>query len=64
MKLIARSSLIIALFFTVDKVFAFVRQMFVTRLFSLSYELDAFNVANNIPDMLSALISGGALVLH
>jgi putative peptidoglycan lipid II flippase len=58
---IARSSLIIAFFFGVDKVLAFVRQIFIARQFGLGVEIDAFNAANNIPDLLSALISGGAL---
>lgn len=61
MNLIARSTLIVAVFFGIDKVLAFVRQLFIARQFSLSYELDVFNAANNIPDLLSALISGGAL---
>jgi putative peptidoglycan lipid II flippase len=60
---IARSSLIIAFFFGVDKVLAFVRQIFIARQFGLGTEIDAFNAANNIPDLLSALISGGALGL-
>ncbi|MCE5207058.1 MAG: murein biosynthesis integral membrane protein MurJ [Chloroflexi bacterium] len=58
---IARSSLIIAFFFGIDKILGFVRQLIVARQFQLSYELDVFNAANNIPDLLSALISGGAL---
>ncbi|HSF81049.1 MAG TPA: murein biosynthesis integral membrane protein MurJ [Anaerolineales bacterium] len=58
---IARSSLIIAVFFGLDKVLGFVRQVFVARQFALTYEIDVFNAANNIPDLLSALISGGAL---
>ena len=53
--------MIVAFFFGVDKIFGFVRQLLVARQFSLSYELDVFNAANNIPDLLSALISGGAL---
>lgn len=57
----ARSSLIIAVFFGIDKVIGFIRALIVNRQFGLSYELDVFNVANNIPDLLSALISGGAL---
>lgn len=57
----ARSSIIIAVFFGIDKVFAFVRQLIVNNQFGLAYELDVFNAANNIPDLLSALISGGAL---
>ncbi len=61
MKHLARSTLIVSAFFAFDKVIGFVRQLLVTRQFSLSYELDAFNAANNIPDLLSSLISGGAL---
>jgi putative peptidoglycan lipid II flippase len=33
----------------------------VARQFGLSVELDAFNAANNLPDMIFVLISGGAL---
>jgi putative peptidoglycan lipid II flippase len=61
MSRIARASLIIAVFFGVDKVLGFVRQVLVAREFGLTYEIDVFNAANNIPDLLSALISGGAL---
>ncbi len=57
----AKSTLIIAFFFSVDKVLAFARQLIFTNQFGLSYQLDVFNAANNIPDLLSALISGGAL---
>ncbi|MEX2162486.1 MAG: murein biosynthesis integral membrane protein MurJ [Anaerolineales bacterium] len=57
----ARSALIIAFFFGVDKILAFGRQILVNNLFGLSYQQDVFNAANNIPDLLSALISGGAL---
>lgn len=58
---VARSSLIVAIFFGLDKVLGFIRQVFVARQFALTYEIDVFNAANNIPDLLSALISGGAL---
>lgn len=58
---IARSSLIVALFFGLDKILGLMRQILVARQFGLSYEIDVFNAANNIPDLLSALISGGAL---
>lgn len=57
----ARSSMIVAVFFGLDKVFGLVRAIIINRQFGLSYELDVFNAANNIPDLLSALISGGAL---
>jgi putative peptidoglycan lipid II flippase len=58
---ISRSSLIIAFFFGIDKVFAFARQIIQARIFGLTYDIVVFNAANNIPDLLSALISGGAL---
>jgi len=61
MKHIARSTMIIATFFGLEKVLGFVRQIMISRTFGRSVELDAFNAANNIPDMLFALISGGAL---
>src|SRR3989304_5322400 len=57
----ARSTLILPFFFRIDKMFAFVRQLLINNQFGLGYELDVFNAANNIPDLLSALISGGAL---
>lgn len=60
---IARSTLIIAVFFGLEKVLGFARQVLVSRTFGRSAELDAFNAANNIPDMLFALISGGALAM-
>jgi putative peptidoglycan lipid II flippase len=55
-----RSSLIIAVFFGMDKAMGFVRQVLFNRAF-LAAERDVFFVSNNIPDLLSALISGGAL---
>ncbi|MEN8240981.1 MAG: murein biosynthesis integral membrane protein MurJ [Chloroflexota bacterium] len=59
---LGRSAIILAVFFGIDKIFSFARSMIITRQFGLSsFELDAFNAANNIPDLLSALISGGAL---
>jgi putative peptidoglycan lipid II flippase len=59
---LGRSAILLAVFFGIDKIFSFVRSMIVTRQFGLSsFELDAFHAANNIPDLLSALISGGAL---
>jgi putative peptidoglycan lipid II flippase len=51
----------LAFFFGIDKVLGLARQVLVARQFGLTYELDVFNAANNIPDLLSALISGGAL---
>ncbi len=60
---IAKNSALIAVFFLADKVLGFLRQVIIVRQFGLSKELDAFNVANNVPDMLFALISGGALAM-
>jgi len=57
---IARSSLIIAVFFALDKALGLLRARFFNIQFS-PLERDIFFVSNNIPDLLSALISGGAL---
>jgi putative peptidoglycan lipid II flippase len=53
----------VAAFFALDKGLGFVRQIIIGRQFGVSAELDAFNAANNLPDLLFALISGGALAL-
>jgi len=58
---IARSALIIAVFFGLEKALGFVRQVMMARTFGLSTELDTFNAANNLPDLLFILISGGTL---
>ena len=60
---LSKISLLLASFFFLDKVLAFVRQVLIARQFGLSAVLDAFNVANNVPDLLFALISGGALAI-
>jgi putative peptidoglycan lipid II flippase len=57
----AKSTLIVAVFFGLEKVLGFARQILIARQFGLSPALDAFNAANNLPDLLFALISGGAL---
>jgi putative peptidoglycan lipid II flippase len=58
---VARSTLIIAAFFAIDKGLGLLRQVIIGRQFGVSTELDAFNAANNLPDLLFAMISGGAL---
>jgi putative peptidoglycan lipid II flippase len=64
MKHIARSTLIIAIFFGLEKALGFVRNILISRTFADQPELlDVFNAANNIPDLLFALISGGALAM-
>src|ERR1051325_9632742 len=61
---LARTSLLIASFFFIDKILAFVRVGIISRQFSDSVQLlDTFNAANNLPDVLFALISGGALAM-
>ncbi len=58
---VARSSVLIAAFFGVDKLLGLLRQIVVGRQFGVGAELDVFHAANNLPDLLFALISGGAL---
>ena len=58
---LTRTSFLIGGFFALDKALAFVRARIIALQFGMSFELDAFNVANNLPDMLFALISGGAM---
>lgn len=60
---LTRTSLLLGFFFLLDKILAFGRSIIIGRQFGLSTELDAFNVANNLPDLLFALISGGALAM-
>ncbi len=57
---IARSTLIIACFFALDKGLGLLRARFFNTQFGAA-QRDIFFVSNNIPDFLSALISGGAL---
>ena len=57
---VAKSTLIIAFFFALDKGLGLLRARFFNLQFS-SAERDIFFISNNIPDLLSALISGGAL---
>ncbi len=59
----AKSTLIVAVFFGLEKVLGLAHHVLVARQFGLSPELDAFNAANNLPDLLFALISGGALAI-
>ena len=63
MSRLTRNTLMLAVLLAADKGLAILRQVIIARQFSFSKDLDAFNVANNIPDLLFALISGGALAL-
>ena len=57
------ASLLVAVFFGLDKIVALGRQVLIARYFGLNPVLDAYNTANNLPDLLFALISGGALAM-
>ena len=56
---LTRTSILLFFMFALDKVLAFGRLFIISRSFSLPLQ-DAFNSANNLPDLLFALISGGA----
>jgi len=56
-------SLLVAVFFGLDKIVGLLRQVLVARYFGLNAALDAYNAANKLPDLLFALISGGALAI-
>src|SRR5688572_31645107 len=61
---LTKNSLTVAFFFLIDKVLAFVRTGIISRQYSDDVGmLDTFNAANNLPDVLFALISGGALAM-
>ena len=57
---LARTSILIAFFFAVDKVLAFGKSLLFNKIVGLE-GMGIFGAANNIPDYLSALLSGGAL---
>jgi putative peptidoglycan lipid II flippase len=60
---IARSFLLLGCLFAADKLVAMLRQILIGRTFGIGQQLDAFNAANNLPDMVFALISGGAMAV-
>jgi putative peptidoglycan lipid II flippase len=60
---LTRISLLLAVLFGLDKILGVLRTVIIGRQFGLSEELDVFNAANNLPDLLFALISGGALAI-
>jgi putative peptidoglycan lipid II flippase len=60
---LSKAALLISISFGINKILAIGRQLIIARQFGLSSDLDVFNVANNVPDMLYSLISGGALAV-
>ncbi len=60
---VLKASLLLAAFFGLDKLVALGRQFLVARHFGVDPVLDAFNTANNLPDLLFAVIAGGGLAM-
>jgi putative peptidoglycan lipid II flippase len=60
---LTKATLLVAISLGFNKILGILRQLIIARQFGLSSELDVFNVANNIPDMLQAIIAGGALAM-
>ena len=58
---IARATGTVMFAFIVGQVFSLLSSMLITRAFGTGMEIDAFNAANNLPDILYQLIAGGAL---
>ncbi len=63
MSTLFKASLLLTVFFGINKLVALFRQALIAKQFGFSSEIDAFNVANNVPDLLFSLISGGALAV-
>lgn len=63
MSKIFKASLIIGISFGINKLLALARQYIIAKQFGLGPEIDAFNVANNMPDLIFSLFSGGALAM-
>ncbi|MBA4380319.1 MAG: hypothetical protein C0393_06545 [Anaerolinea sp.] len=57
---LTRVSLLLSFFFALDKGLAFIKSILFNKIVGLE-GMGIFGVSNNIPDYLSALISGGAL---
>ena len=59
---IARAALLIMALFLVSRVLGLVREMIIGARFGTSAQLDAYQAAFRVPDLLFQLIAGGALV--
>lgn len=60
---LTRSFLLVAFLFGFDKLVALTRQVLVARSFGVGSALDCYNAANNLPDLVFAVISGGAMAV-
>jgi putative peptidoglycan lipid II flippase len=56
-----QSSLIVILFFALDKIGGLARLLLVSNAFGTGREYDAFTAANQLPEVFVTLVSGGAL---
>jgi len=63
MSKIFKASVTIATAFGFNKILAFTRQFLIAKQFGFSPEIDAFNVANNLPDLIFSIFSGAALAM-
>jgi putative peptidoglycan lipid II flippase len=57
---LTRTSFLLAFFFTFDKMLAFIKSILFNKVVGLE-GMGIFGASNNLPDYLSALLSGGAL---
>jgi len=60
---IFKASVIIGVSFGINKLLGLARQYFIAAQVGFTPEIDAFNVANNMPDLIFSLFSGGALAM-
>ena len=58
---LVRSSFLVFFIFGLDKITGFVKLLVTTRLFGTGPEMDAFATANQLPELLLALLAAGAL---
>ena len=58
---LVRSTFLLFFIFGLDKVTGFVKLLLTTRLFGAGPEVDAFAAANQLPELLLALLASGAL---
>ena len=58
---LVRSSFLVFFIFGLDKITGFVKLLLTTRLFGTGPEIDAFATANQLPELLLALLAAGAL---
>jgi putative peptidoglycan lipid II flippase len=60
---VINASILIGIFFGLDKIMALGRQVLVGRAYGVKAALDAYNAANNLPDGIAAVIFGSALTM-